>query len=346
LDKYLAEEPIHAFHIRAQQIVADDKRFGLFKAEDNEYLKDLNRRLHLQILDKNRPNSHNVTFDELRDQTLTRSAQMQRRNVAGVEALSRPDSGRSGFSQNLAALTSLADTDPNAAYDRFEKIIGPKYADLLSTNPKSRSIKKRNKGMFFGQSVGKYKEELKAAHKSLAAARAEPGRLTYGSGGVGSSNHLSGALFALAANLDLTHVSYRGAAPAMTALYAGEIDMVFASTVETLPHVQGGRARLLGVAGPRRLAALPDTPAINEIVPGYIALNWYAIAAPRATPPAIIARMAETLGSIRDLPDVRARFAAAGTTPLLTGPAELAALLESDVPQWQRVVAATGIKVE
>jgi SAM-dependent methyltransferase len=92
--------------------------------------------------------------------------------------------------------------------------------------------------------------------------------------------------------------------------------------------------------------ALPDTPAINEIVPGYIALNWYAIAAPRATPPAIIARMAETLGSIRDLPDVRARFAAAGTTPLLTGPAELAALLESDVPQWQRVVAATGIKVE
>jgi tripartite-type tricarboxylate transporter receptor subunit TctC len=116
--------------------------------------------------------------------------------------------------------------------------------------------------------------------------------------------------------------------------------------VETLPHVQGGRARLLGVAGPKRLPALPDIPAINEIVPGYVALNWYAIAAPRATPPAIIARMAEVLGSLRDLPDVRARFAAAGTTPLLTGPAELAALLESDVPQWQRVVAATGIKVE
>ena len=191
---------------------------------------------------------------------------------------------------------------------------------------------------------------LRWIHPSLTVspphARAEPGRLTYASGGVGSSNHLSGALFALAANLDLTHVSYRGAAPAMTALYAGEIDMVFASTVETLPHVQGGRARLLGVAGPRRLPALPDTPAINETVPGYVALNWYAIAAPRATPPAIIARMAEVLGSIRDLPDVRTRFAAAGTTPLLTGPAELAALLETDVPQWQRVVAATGIKVE
>lgn len=180
----------------------------------------------------------------------------------------------------------------------------------------------------------------------LAEARANPGRLTYGSGGAGSSNHLSGALFASAAKIELTHISYRGAAPAMTALYAGEIDMVFASTVETLPHVQGGRARLLGVATARRIPALPETPAINEIVPGYVALNWYAVAAPRGTPPAILARLAETLGSLRDLPDVRARFAAAGTVPLLTGPAELAALLETDVPQWQRVVTEAGIRVE
>lgn len=180
----------------------------------------------------------------------------------------------------------------------------------------------------------------------LAAARANPGRLTYGSGGAGSSNHLSGALFASAAKIELTHISYRGAAPAMTALYAGEIDMVFASTVETLPHVQGGRARLLGVATAGRIPALPEAPAINEIVPGYVALNWYAVAAPRGTPPAILARLAETLGSLRDLPDVRARFAAAGTVPLLTGPAELAALLETDVPQWQRVVAEAGIRVE
>lgn len=180
----------------------------------------------------------------------------------------------------------------------------------------------------------------------LAAARANPGRLTYGSGGAGSSNHLSGALFASAAKVELTHISYRGAAPAMTALYAGEIDMVFASTVETLPHVQGGRARLLGLATAGRIPALPETPAINEIVPGYVALNWYAVAAPRGTPPAILARLAETLGSLRDLPDVRARFAAAGTVPLLTGPAELTALLETDVPQWQRVVTEAGIRVE
>jgi tripartite-type tricarboxylate transporter receptor subunit TctC len=91
------------------------------------------------------------------------------------------------------------------------------------------------------------------------------------------------------------------------------------------------------------LLLLNDPPCQQNI---RVLLPLLLLRAPRATPPAIIARMAETLGSIRDLPDVRARFAAAGTTPLLTGPAELAALLESDVPQWQRVVAATGIKVE
>jgi tripartite-type tricarboxylate transporter receptor subunit TctC len=180
----------------------------------------------------------------------------------------------------------------------------------------------------------------------LAAARARPGVLTYGSGGVGSSNHLSGALFASAAGVELSHISYRGAAPAMTALYAGEIDMVFASTVETLPHVHAGRVRLLGVATERRVDSLPEAPAINEIVPGYVALNWYAIAAPRGLPQAIVARMAETLGGLRDLPEIRARFAAAGTAPLLTGPRELAALLEQDVPKWQRVVAEAGIRVE
>jgi tripartite-type tricarboxylate transporter receptor subunit TctC len=187
---------------------------------------------------------------------------------------------------------------------------------------------------------------FRSVQEVVAAAKAAPGKYTYGSGGAGSSNHLSGALFASAAGVELTHISYRGAAPAMTALYAGEIDMVFASTVETLPHVRGGRARLLGVATPSRIAALPETPAIAEIVPGYVALNWYAFAGPRGLAPAIVARFAETLAGLRDLPDVKARFAAAGTVPLLTGPAELAALLETDVPKWQRVVTEAGIRVE
>jgi tripartite-type tricarboxylate transporter receptor subunit TctC len=180
----------------------------------------------------------------------------------------------------------------------------------------------------------------------VAAAKARPDTLTYGSGGAGSSNHLSGALFASAAGVTLEHISYRGAAPAMLALLSGEIDMVFASTVETLPHIRAGRARLLGVATEQRVPSLPDTPAINELVPGYVALNWYAIAAPRGLSPAIVARLAEALAALRDLPEIRSRFATAGTEPLLTGPEELTRLLESDVPKWQRVVAEAGIRVE
>jgi tripartite-type tricarboxylate transporter receptor subunit TctC len=132
----------------------------------------------------------------------------------------------------------------------------------------------------------------------------------------------------------------------MVALFTGEIDMVFASTVETLPHVRAGRVRLLGVATEQRVLALPDTPAINELVPGYVALNWYAIAAPRGLPPAIVARLGEALAGLRDLPEIRTRFAAAGTEPLLTGPEALVRLLETDVPKWQRVVAEAGIRVE
>jgi tripartite-type tricarboxylate transporter receptor subunit TctC len=180
----------------------------------------------------------------------------------------------------------------------------------------------------------------------LAAARQRPGSLTYGSGGAGSSNHLSGALFASTAGVQLEHISYRGAAPAMIALFAGEIDLVFASTVETLPHVQGGRARLLGVTTAARLPALPQVPAVAEFVPGYVALNWYAIAGPRGLPPPIVERLAGTLAALRDLPEIKARFGAAGTVPLLTGPGDLSALLASDVPKWQRVVAEAGIRGE
>ncbi|WP_158295451.1 Bug family tripartite tricarboxylate transporter substrate binding protein [Crenalkalicoccus roseus] len=180
----------------------------------------------------------------------------------------------------------------------------------------------------------------------IAAARAEPGRFTYGSGGVGSSNHLSGALFAHRAGIALTHVSYRGAAASMAALYAGEIDIVFASTVEALGHVRGGRARLLGVTTAERIAALPEVPAIAETVPGYVALNWYAFAGPRGLSPAMVRRFAATLAALREVEEVRARFTAAGTEALLTGPEALAERIAEDVPLWEGVVRAAGIRAE
>lgn len=180
----------------------------------------------------------------------------------------------------------------------------------------------------------------------LDEAKAKPGSVTYGTSGIGSSNHLSGAMLAATARLDLTHVPYRGAAQAMNALYSGDIDVVFASTVETLSHARDGRARILAVTTAQRIAALPEVPAAVEIVPGYIAPNWFAMAAPRGLPAPILARLTAELAALRTDADFRARFATLGAEPLMSAPDILAARLAEDVPTWRRVAAEAGIRAE
>jgi tripartite-type tricarboxylate transporter receptor subunit TctC len=180
----------------------------------------------------------------------------------------------------------------------------------------------------------------------IREARRRPGQLTYGSGGVGSSNHLSGALFAHMAGVELTHVSYRGAAPAATALITGEIDLVFSSTVETLPHVRGGRAKYLATTQGRRLAAMPDLPSAGEFVPGYEALNWYGIVGPAGLPAPLVARFSAALMALREDPEVTGRLTRLGAEPVLSAPALMRERLLAEVPQWQRLIAAAGIRVE
>lgn len=180
----------------------------------------------------------------------------------------------------------------------------------------------------------------------LDEAKAKPGSVTYGTSGIGSSNHLSGAMLAATARLDLTHVPYRGAAQAMNALYSGDIDVVFASTVETLSHAREGRARILAVTTAQRIPALPDVPAAVEIVPGYVAPNWFAMAAPRGLPAPILARLTAELAALRTDADFRARFATLGAEPLMSAPDILAARLAEDVPTWRRVAAEAGIRAE
>ena len=180
----------------------------------------------------------------------------------------------------------------------------------------------------------------------LDEARAKPGSVTYGTSGIGSSNHLSGAMLAATARLDLTHVPYRGAAQAMNALYSGDIDVVFASTVETLSHAREARARILAVTTAQRIPALPEVPAAVEVVPGYIAPNWFAMAAPRGLPAPILARLSAELAALRTDADFRARFATLGAEPLMSTPDILAARLAEDVPTWRRVAAEAGIRAE
>lgn len=177
----------------------------------------------------------------------------------------------------------------------------------------------------------------------LVHARAHPGDLTYASGGVGSANHLAGALFAALAGVQMTHIPYRGVSQAVNAVYAGDVSLIFGSTLELLQHVRQGQARILGVTMPARVPALPEVPAIAEQVPGYAAPNWFCLMAPRGLPDRLLRRLTAELAIIRDAPDLQARMADGAATARLDGPAPLAARLAEEIPKWRKLVADSGI---
>ena len=178
----------------------------------------------------------------------------------------------------------------------------------------------------------------------LAYARANPGRLHYGSGGVGSANHLTTALFASMAGIELTHVPYRGVSQAVNAIYSGEIQLVFGSSIEVLQHVQQGRARLLGVTTTERIAPLPEVPAIGERVPGYAAPNFFSMYAPKGFPPALRDRLVAELATLRDDPQLKERMDAAAGIIRLDGPGPLAARLPEEIAKWRGLIEHASIK--
>lgn len=187
---------------------------------------------------------------------------------------------------------------------------------------------------------------LRSLDDLLVQARANPGRLTYGSGGVGSANHLTAALFASMANIDLMHVPYRGVSQAVNAIYSGEIDLVFGSSIEVLPHAQQGRGRLLGVTTEQRLPQIPDVPAIGERVPGYSAPNFFSMFAPKGFPPALRDRVVAELALLREDAQLKDRMAAAAGLIRLDGPQVLADRLSSEMQKWQELILRANIRPE
>lgn len=187
---------------------------------------------------------------------------------------------------------------------------------------------------------------LRSLDDLLVQARANPGRLTYGSGGVGSANHLTAALFASMANIELMHVPYRGVSQAVNAIYSGEIDLVFGSSIEVLPHAQQGRGRLLGVTTEQRLPQVPDVPAIGEKVPGYAAPNFFSMFAPKGFPPALRDRVVAELALLREDAQLKDRMAAAAGLIRLDGPQVLAARLSSEMQKWQQLIQRANIRPE
>jgi len=178
----------------------------------------------------------------------------------------------------------------------------------------------------------------------IARAKAEPGKVTYCSSGIGTSLHLAGELFKRMAGIDVTHIPYRGAGPALNDLIPGRVDAIFANFPSTLPYVQNGQLRGLAVTTAKRQPEVPDLPAIAEYVPGYDVSSWFALFVAAKTPPDIVARLHQDAVAALNHPPVKARYAQLGATVVGSSPAELATFLQAEIDRWGPVIKAAGIK--
>jgi tripartite-type tricarboxylate transporter receptor subunit TctC len=179
----------------------------------------------------------------------------------------------------------------------------------------------------------------------VAYAKANPGKLNYGSGGTGSGNHLAAELFNQMAGTRMTHVPYKGATSATSDLIGGQIQLIFAGLPGMVPHVKANRVRGLAVTSAKRSNTLPDVPTVAETVPGYEAVSWAAVLAPKGLPKGILARWNGEFNRILQLPDVKARMAADGLEPIGGSPEVLRATLKRDIAKWRDVVTAAGIRL-
>jgi tripartite-type tricarboxylate transporter receptor subunit TctC len=179
-----------------------------------------------------------------------------------------------------------------------------------------------------------------------ALLRARPGQLSYGSAGIGSSTHMTMALLLHKAGLDAVHVPYRGTALAMPDLIAGRLAAMTDTVTSGLPFVRDGRVRALGVSTARRLAVLPDVPALSEFVPGYEVLNWYGLSGPAGLPAPVVATLHGAVQTLLARPAFRERLAGQGMEPLAMSTADYAAYIARDRAQWAELVRATGIRAE
>ncbi|MEN9499748.1 MAG: hypothetical protein RIS83_1567 [Pseudomonadota bacterium] len=180
----------------------------------------------------------------------------------------------------------------------------------------------------------------------LAHAKTNPGRISYGTSGVGATTHLASALFAFRAGIDLLHVPFRGSSPATAALLAGDIDIMVTSTNEGMQHITGGRVRALGVTSSAPLPTLPGVPPISTQVPGYEASIWYAMLGPRSMSDAIVDRLINGMAPLRRGSLLQERLAAIGATLRLDGPAPLAERLRQEVGQWRELRNASGLVLD
>jgi tripartite-type tricarboxylate transporter receptor subunit TctC len=187
----------------------------------------------------------------------------------------------------------------------------------------------------------------KSVQDVVAAAKAKPGTVNFGSSGNGTSQHLAAELFANMAGLKMTHVPYKGSSQAVQALLGNQVDLVFENSVAAMPMIQSGKFRALATTGAKRAAELPDVPTMAESgLKGYEIVSWQAIFAPAGTPKPIVDKLSTEIGKIIHQPDVRARLASMGVEPSGAGPTELGNFQKSEVAKWANLIKVANIHLE
>ncbi len=188
---------------------------------------------------------------------------------------------------------------------------------------------------------------VKTVAELVAYIKANPGKVNYGSAGKGSTEHLSGELFRSLTGTDILHIPYKGGAPMMTDLMGGQIQMAIETSPSAAPHVRSGKVRALAVTTLKRSSAYPGVPTLDEAgVKGYDVTTWYAVVAPRGTPPAIEKRMAAELAKVLKLPDLEKRFEEQGVSAGDMTPEQLAGFIRSETAKWTKVARDSGATVD
>jgi len=181
----------------------------------------------------------------------------------------------------------------------------------------------------------------------IALAKAQPGKLSYASGGVGTTSHLAGELFKSAAKVDIIHVPYKGNVPAITDLIGGQVTMAFATMPTVVPHVKAGKLRAIAVIGSSRAASLPDVPTVAESgLPGFEVSNWIGLFAPAGTPKDIVDRINAEVQRIMRTPDMARRMESEGARFFPMTAAQFADFQKAELERWGKAIRETGIKVD
>ena len=180
----------------------------------------------------------------------------------------------------------------------------------------------------------------------ISVAKKNPGKLNYGSVGVGSVFHLAAELFNVMAGTDLTHVPFKGGAEPLTELIGGRLDVIFNTLTGSIPHIKSGRVRALAVASLERSAQLPDVPTVAQTLPGYEVTSFAGIVAPHGTPRAVIARLNREVRAVLDLPEIRRQLTELGGDVKASTPEAMMRHVEDEIAKWKRVVEARRIEIQ